>query len=60
MGSHEFPSSNHQEQGPENTLRKPPKKGSENHHQEQLGTTQQSLEESRRIFYTYQGGSYKV
>jgi hypothetical protein len=59
-GSHIFPPSNPQEQGLENTLRKPPRKGSENHHQEQPGTTQQSLEEPRRIIYTYQGGSYKV
>jgi hypothetical protein len=59
-GSHEFPPSNHQEQGPKNTLRKPPREGSENHHQEQPGTTQQSLEEPRRINYTYQGVSYKV
>jgi hypothetical protein len=28
--------------------------------QEQSRTTQQSLEEPRRIIYTYQGGSYKV
>jgi hypothetical protein len=59
-GSHEFPPSNPQEQGPENTLRKPPRDGSENHHQEQQGTTQQSLGEPRRIIYTYQKGSYKV
>jgi hypothetical protein len=59
-GSHEFPPSNPQEQGPENTPRKPPREGSENHHQEQPGATQQSLEESRRIIYTYQEGSYKV
>jgi hypothetical protein len=58
-GSHEFPPSNPQEQRPENTPRKPPREGSENHHQEQLGT-QQSLEKPRRIIYTYQGGSYKV
>jgi hypothetical protein len=58
--SHIFPPSNPQEQGPENTQRKPPREGSENHHQEQPGTTQQSLEEPRRIIYTYQGGSYKV
>jgi hypothetical protein len=57
--SHIFPPSNPQEQGPENTPRKPPREGSENHHQEQPGTTQQSLEEPRRIIYTYQGGSYK-
>jgi hypothetical protein len=59
-GSHEFPPSNPQEKGPENTPKKPPREGSENHHQEQPGTTQQSLEEPRRIIYTYQGGSYKV
>jgi hypothetical protein len=59
-GSHIFPPSNPQEQGPENTPRKPLREGSENHHQEQSGTTQQSLEEPRRIIYTYQGGSYKV
>jgi hypothetical protein len=59
-GSHIFALLNPQEQGPENTPKKPPKEGSENHHQEQLGTTQQSLEEPRRIIYTYQGDSYKV
>jgi hypothetical protein len=58
--SHKFPPSNPQEQGPENTPRKPPREGSENHHEEQPGTTQQSLEEPRRIIYTYQEGSYKV
>jgi hypothetical protein len=46
-GSHEFPPSNSKEQGPENTPRKPPRDGSENHHQEQPRTTQQSLEEPR-------------
>jgi hypothetical protein len=59
-GSHEFPPSNPQEQGPENTPRKPPREGSENHHKERAGTTHPSLEERRRIIYTYQGGSYKV
>jgi hypothetical protein len=59
-GSHIFPPSNPQEQGIENTPRKPQKEGSENHHQEQPGTTQQSLEEPHRIIYTYQGCSYKV
>jgi hypothetical protein len=58
--SHEFPPSNSQEQGPENTPRKPPREASENHHQEQPGTTQQSLDKPHRIIYTYQGGSYKV
>jgi hypothetical protein len=59
-GSHEFPSPNPQEQGPENTPRKPPREGFENHHQEQPRTKHQSLEEPRRIIYTYQRGSYKV
>jgi hypothetical protein len=59
-GSHKFPPSNPKEQGPENTPRKPPREGSKNHHEKQSGTTQQSLEEPRRIIYTYQGGSYNV
>jgi hypothetical protein len=59
-GSHKFSPSNPQEQGPENTLRKPPREGSENHHKEQPGKRQQGLEELRRIIYTYQEGSYKV
>jgi hypothetical protein len=59
-GSHKFPPSNPQEKGPENNPRNTPRKGSENHHQEQLGTTQQGLEEPRRIIYTCHKGSYKV
>jgi hypothetical protein len=59
-GSHKFHPPNPQEQDLEKTLRKPPREGSENYHQEQPGTTQQSLEEPRQIIYTYQGGSYKV
>jgi hypothetical protein len=59
-GSHIFPPSNPQEQGPENTPKTPPREGFENHHQAQPGTTQESLEEPRRIIYTYKGGSYKV
>jgi hypothetical protein len=58
-GSHKFPPSNPQEQGPQNTLRKPLREGSENNHQEQPGTTQ-GLEEPRRIISTCQEGSYKV
>jgi hypothetical protein len=53
-GSHIHPLQNPQEQGPENTPRNPPREGSENHLQEQTGTTQPSLEEPRRIIYTYQ------
>jgi hypothetical protein len=59
-GSHKFPPSNPQEKGPENNPRKTPRKGSKNHHQEQLGTTQQGIEEPRRIIYTSHKGSYKV
>jgi hypothetical protein len=59
-GSHKFAPSNPQEQGPENTPRKPPREGSENHHQEQPGTTQHGLEEPRGIIYTCHKGSYKV
>jgi hypothetical protein len=59
-GSHKFPPSNRQEKGPENTPRKTPRKGSENHHQEQPRTTQQGLEEPCRIIYTCHKGSYKL
>jgi hypothetical protein len=59
-GSHKFPPSNSQEQGPENNLRKSPREGTENHHQEQPGTTLPNLEEPRRIIYTCHKGSYKV
>jgi hypothetical protein len=59
-GSHKFPPTNPQKQGPENTPRKPPREGSENQNQEQPGTTQQGLEEPHRIVYTFHKGSYKV
>jgi hypothetical protein len=59
-GSHKFPPSNPQEQGPENAPRKSPRESTENHHQEQLGTTHPNLEEPRRIIYTCHKGSYKV
>jgi hypothetical protein len=59
-GSHKFPPSNPQEKGPENNPRKTPREGSKNHHQEQPGTTQQGLEEPRRIIYTCHKGSYNV
>jgi hypothetical protein len=58
--SHKFPPSNPQEKRPENTPRNTPREGSKNHHQEQPGTTQQGLEEPRRIIYTYHKGSYRV
>jgi hypothetical protein len=59
-GSHKFLSSNPQENGPENNPKKSPREGSENHHQEQPGTTHPNLEEPRRIIYTCNKGSYKV
>jgi hypothetical protein len=59
-GSHKFPPSNPQEQGPENNSKKTPREGSKNHHQEQPGTTHPNLEEPRRIIYTCHKGSYKV
>jgi hypothetical protein len=59
-GSHKFPSSNPQEKGPENNQKKSPREGSENHHQEQPGTTHPNLEEPRRIIYTCNKCSYKV
>jgi hypothetical protein len=59
-GSHKFPPSNPQEKGPENNPKKSPREGSENHHQEQQGTTHPNLEKPRRIIYTCNKGSYKV
>jgi hypothetical protein len=59
-GSHKFPPSNPQEQGPENTPRKSLRGSTENHHQEQPGTTHPNLEEPCRIIYTCHKGSYKV
>jgi hypothetical protein len=58
--SHKIPASNPQEKGPENNPKKSPREGSENHHQEQPGTTHPNLEEPRRIIYTCNKGSYKV
>jgi hypothetical protein len=45
--SHKFTPSNPQEQGPENNPKKSPREDSENHHQEQPGTTHPNLEEPR-------------
>jgi hypothetical protein len=59
-GSHIHPPPNHQEKGPENTPRNPPREGSENHHKERTGTPHPNLEEPRRIIYTSQRRSYKV
>jgi hypothetical protein len=51
---------NPQENGLEISPRKSPRKGSENHQKGKPGRTQTSLEEPRRIIYTYHEGSYKV
>jgi hypothetical protein len=59
-GSHKFPPSNPQEKGPKNNPKKSPREGSENHHQEQPGTTHPNFDEPRRIIYTCNKGSYKV
>jgi hypothetical protein len=59
-GSHIHPPPNPKEKGTENTPRNPPRERSENHQKERTGTTHPSLEEPRRIIYTYQEGSYKV
>jgi hypothetical protein len=54
------PPTNRQENGLEISPRKSPRKGSEKHPKGKLGRTQTSLEELRRIIYTYHEGSYKV
>jgi hypothetical protein len=59
-GSSIYPSLNHQEKGLDIIPRKSPRKGSENHQTGKLGRTQTSLEEPRRIIYTYHERSYMV
>jgi hypothetical protein len=59
-GSHKFPPSNSQEKGPENNPNTSLREGTENHHQDQPGTTHPNLEEPRRIIYTCNKVSYKV
>jgi hypothetical protein len=60
QGSCIYPATNHKEKGLEITPRKTPRKGSEIHQKGKPGRTQTSLEEPRRIIYTYHEGSYKV
>jgi hypothetical protein len=55
-----YPPPNPQEKGLENSPRKSPRKGSENHQKGKLGRTQICLEEPHRIIYRYHEGSYKV
>jgi hypothetical protein len=45
---------------PQNFPTETPRKDPENHQKGKTGGTQPSLEEPRRIIYTYQRGSYKV
>jgi hypothetical protein len=59
-GSRIYPPPNPQEKCLEISPRKSIRKGSENHQNGKLGRTQTSLEEPRRIIYTYHEGSYKV
>jgi hypothetical protein len=51
---------NPKEKGLKTASRKMLRKGSENHQKGKPGRTQTSLEEPRRIIYTYHEGSYKV
>jgi hypothetical protein len=59
-GSCIYTPTNPKEKALENALRKSPRKGSEKHLKGKPGRTQTSLEEPRRIIYTYHEGSYKV
>jgi hypothetical protein len=59
-GSCIYPPTNHREKSLEIAPRKTPRKDSEIHQKEKSGRTQTSLEEPRRIIYTYHEGSYKV
>jgi hypothetical protein len=60
-GSSIHPPSNPKEKGLDIAPRKSPRKGSENHQNKgETGTTHPSLEEPRRIIYTYQRDLYKV
>jgi hypothetical protein len=45
---------------PQNFPMENPRRDPENHQKGKTGGTQPSLEEPRRIIYTYQRGSYKV
>jgi hypothetical protein len=59
-GSCIHPTPNPKEKGLKTTTRRTPTKTSENHQKGETGKTHPSLEEPRRITYTYQRGSYKV
>jgi hypothetical protein len=59
-GSSIHPPLDPKEKGLEIAPRKSPRKGSENHQKGETGKTHPSLEEPRRMIYTYQRGSYMV
>jgi hypothetical protein len=59
-GSNIYLPPNPQAKSLENAPRESPRKGSENHQKGKPGRTQTSLEEPRRIIYTYNEGSYKL
>jgi hypothetical protein len=54
------PPPNPKEKGLKSATRKSLRKDSENHQKGETGKTRPSLEEPRRIMYTYKRGSYKV
>jgi hypothetical protein len=59
-GSCIYPPTNRREKGLQITPRNTPRKGSEKYQKRKAGRTQTSLDEPRRIIYTYHEGSYKV
>jgi hypothetical protein len=59
-GSCIYPPTNRREKDLKIALRKTPRKCFEIHQKEKTGRTQTSLEEPRRIIYTYHEGSYMV
>jgi hypothetical protein len=54
------PPPNPKDKGLKTATRNSPIKGSKNHQKGKMGETQPSLEEARRIIYTYHEGSYKL
>jgi hypothetical protein len=54
------PPPNPKAKGLKTTIRKSPRKGSENHQKGKTGETHSSLEKPHRIIYTYHKGSYRV
>jgi hypothetical protein len=54
------PTPNPAKKFPQNSTTKIPRKGSENYQKRENRRDNKSLEEPRRIIYTYHEGSYKV